>query len=272
MVGTIYVIPRGGFGNILFNYMIGYSLSKKYGLKLVFTKNTNVNRRPMSRYVMFKNCKYINLDNQIKKSAQTIKENSHQYTLVKITNPNKNYILDGYFQSFKYSVGYIHEIKKALFSNHSEYPKLQKTYAELKGDKKTILLHIRRGDYLQLQQFHPIQSDEYYRQSLENIITKIREDYVILVFSDDIPFVSKWTLLEKYSHKIVDIPNPEECFMLMTMCDHFVLANSTFSLLAYYFRDALNAYAYAPKRWFGPKGPKHKMEDLLEMTDKVKII
>ncbi len=272
MVGTLYVIPRGGFGNILFNYMVGYSLSKKYRLNFVFTKHSNVNRKPMSQYVIFKSNKYIALNDQIKRSAQIIREKAYWYTPIKITNNNKNYILDGYFQSFKYSAGYISEIKTKLFSNHPEYPKLREKYTKLKSGKQTILLHVRRGDYLRLRQFYPTQCNEYYQHALENIVDKIGKDYMILVFSDDIPFVSKWGLLSKHDHKIVDIPNPEECFMLMTMCDHFVLANSTFSLLAYYFRDFLDAYMYAPKRWFGSKGPKHKMEDLLEMSDHVKIL
>src|SRR3972149_9366152 len=114
MVGTIYLLPRGGFGNLLFNYLIGYSLSKKYAMKLAFVDNYNsAKRKHMKRYQLFKDCTYITMD-RIPISKQIIKESSFQYSPVSIKNPDKCYLLNGYYQSYKYSLEYIKNVKEII--------------------------------------------------------------------------------------------------------------------------------------------------------------
>jgi hypothetical protein len=59
---------------------------------------------------------------------------------------------------------------------------------------------------------------------------------------------------------------------LMTMCHEFIISNSTFSLLAYYFRKNKRAKLCIPIKWFGPDGPKYKISDLVEVTDDVHVL
>ena len=253
---SLYVIPRGGFGNVLFTYLIGTALSKKYNIPLYFVKRPD-KRRIMSTYRIFKHCTFVDLPRE---NTVWVKEPHYWYNPVEI-NPNKNTVLDGYFQSFKYSQEYLPEIKRELF------PRRESKLSE----RPTVLLHVRHGDYLQLQDYHPIQNDEYYIRAIK-IMQERLENPIFHVFSDDIEYVNNWNVLKGLDHEIIDIPDAEDCFCHMIRCDGFIIANSSFSLLAYYFRDNAEAPVCAPKLWFGSKGPKYKMEDLIEMGELADII
>lgn len=258
-MGELIIIPRGGFGNILFNILFIHSMGKKYNMKYKFT-NTVGHRKSMEKYSMFKDFEYTNNTN----NCIYIKENSFLFQDINL-DCEKKYLFDGYFQSYKYSEVYLQEIKSMLYETYLKYNKIHK----IDENENTILLHVRRGDYVGLQDIHPVQNDDYYQDSLDKIYIKNSK---ILVFSDDINYVKNWNLLKNYNYEIVDIEDPEECFWKMTTCNHFIIANSSFSLLSYYFRDNIDAKLCIPKKWFGSSGPKFLIEDLIKINDNVYII
>jgi len=243
----LYVLPRGGFGNVMFNFLIGYSLAKKYGLNLLFIKNYHDKREKMESYNIFKG---LNYTNSIVPGVVLIREPSFFHFNIELGE--YNYLLDGYFQSYKYSDSYIPEIR--------EFLKLPKDI------RNATALHVRRGDYLALQNFHPVQSDEYYKKALE--LTKPAK---LLVFSDDIEFVSNWDLLKIYSYQIID-KDVESSFIIMTQCENFIISNSSLSLTAFLLRANKNAKICLPNRWFGPDGPKYSIDDLVQLNENVYVL
>lgn len=244
---TIYVLPRGGFGNILFNVLVGYSLSKKYNLNLVFYNNYKDNRKNMDSYDLFKNLKYTSY---IEPGVQLIREPSFMYSDIVLRD--SNYLLDGYFQSYKYSKNCIPEIKKIL--------QLPESILD------ATMLHVRRGDYLEMSNIHPVQSEEYFQKSLETI-----NPNKLLVFSDDMEFVKNWGLLKNYNCEFI-AADVEDCFKLMIQCKNFIISNSSLSLLSYLLRNYQDAKLCIPQKWFGPDGPKFCISDLVDITDKVYVI
>jgi len=248
----LYILPRGGFGNIMFTYLIGSSLSKKYSIPLYFIENYQDKRTLMKNYSLFKNCKFVN---RLPNNTIMIKEKEFRYSELLTLDQTKNYFLDGYFQSYKYSQNYLESIKQDLF------PKIEKF-------DNTIMLHIRRGDYLNLQDFHPVQSQDYYKKSLELLDNS--KDSKVLVFSDDLNHVKTWDFFKDYNVEFID-KDVEECFHLMIRCNHFIISNSTLSLLAYYFGKDENTKLCMPKNWFGPKGPAFNLDDLVNINENVFI-
>jgi hypothetical protein len=109
---------------------------------------------------------------------------------------------------------------------------------------------------------HPICSDEYYIDAI-NKINSINDDVTYLVFSDDIKFISEWSVIKNYKYKIINEVDPVKTLLLMSLCDYFIIANSTLSLCAYFLRDKNESILIGPKNWFGPDAPKHKLEDIL---------
>ena len=49
----------------------------------------------------------------------------------------------------------------------------------------------------------------------------------------------------------------------MSLCTHFIIANSTLSLASYFLRNNKDAILHGPLNWFGPGIPKYKIEDIL---------
>jgi len=267
---SIYVLVRGGFGNILFDYMIGYSLAKKHNMKLYFINSPKYNRPLMEHYSIFNDC-IITIQKPHK--INIIKEQGFTYNNIIINNPNENYLLDGYFQSHKYSNEYINEMKEILFNNTSEKLKMQQYFNQYNPNKKPIImLHVRRGDYLNLQDTHPVQKEKYYETSLKVIEAKIGKNFKLYCFSDDIPYLKSWSLLKKYDNLIIENEDIIETFILMSLCNHFIIANSSYSLLSYYFREQKNSIICIPQNWFAKKGPQFNLDDLVAPSNNRFII
>ena len=116
---------------------------------------------------------------------------------------------------------------------------------------------------MNLHDIHPVQELTYYQKSLDLISEKVN-NIKLIVFSDDINYVKKLKLFNNYDTYFVTEEDPEKSFILMTMCDNFIIANSSMSLLSYYFRNNSEAICCSTGKWFGDKGPKYEINDILE--------
>ena len=253
----IIICPGGGLGNILFQYFNSYVLSKKYNCKVSYQCNYNYWRGDMNKYKMFQHLDFIDFNSSDLTNYLDYNEKYYYYYDNKLER--KNYKISGYWQSFKYSEKYIDDIKNELFFNiASIYYNIEQKYFNIKNNKKTCLIHVRRGDYLGLSNVHPTCNDAYYQEAI-----KLIPNCKYLIFSDDIQFISKWQVLDKLDYEIVDLTEPEEVLILMSLCDNFIIANSTLSLCAYLLRNNKNAKLVAPKNWFGATSYKYKIEDII---------
>ena len=148
----------------------------------------------------------------------------------------KNLILEGYFQSEKYlDREHVLELYKI---DHA---------TKLKTDlynfsKKSVSMHIRRGDYVGHKN-HPVQSMEYYNNAMQHFT-----DADFIIFSDDIEWCkenfkgSQFTFIHEDDY--VEL-------YLMSMCQHNIIANSTFSWWGAWLNTNQNKKVIAPKNWFG---------------------
>ena len=253
----IIICPGGGFGNILFQYFYGYCINKKYNCPVYYQINYNYWRGDINQYKMLKHLNFIdfNTDN----ISQFIDYNEGDFLYKPILFEQNKYKISGYFQSFKYSEEYINDIRNELFLNiSSEYFSIEQKYLSFKNNKNTCLIHVRHGDYLQLQNIHPICNDEYYINAI-----KLIPDCRYLICSDDNNFVTNWNILKGLDYIIVDLIDPEELLIFMSFCDNFIIANSTLSLAGYLLRLNKNAKLIAPKKWFGQVNYKFSINDII---------
>jgi hypothetical protein len=156
--------------------------------------------------------------------------------------------LMGYFQTEKYFehcsdliLGYFQfdkEIKKQAENNFPYFP----------SKVEYVSIHLRRGDYAGLQQFHPVMDADYYFDAMTQFMDG---DYCFLIFSDDIQY-AKELFGEQENIIYIEGNDPEVDMCMMTMCDHNVIANSSFSWWGAWLNDNTNKKVVAPKRWFGP--------------------
>ena len=162
--------------------------------------------------------------------------------------------ISGYFQSHKY------------FSNHREKILLDLNIKNLKtivkqkyGDHSDyVSVHVRRGDYLHLSEYHYNLEIDYYKKA----ISKFDKDSKYLIFSNDID----WCKNNFHFLENVEFSNTEddwEDIILMSTCRDNIIANSSFSWWGAWLNENKNKIVIAPKKWFGPKYAHKNTKDLL---------
>ena len=164
---------------------------------------------------------------------------------------NRSYV-EGYFQCEKY----FKSIRKLLLnqfidkSNYSDY--LNKIKSKIISSKNTTSLHIRRGDFVNdtNMKIHGICDLLYYEKAvdkLENIIGPA----TYFIFSDDINWCKKNLKLANV-HFIENNGKgtPHQDMHLMSLCNHNIIANSSFSWWGAWLNKNQNKIVIAPKKWF----------------------
>jgi hypothetical protein len=260
----------GGMGNLLFILATCYYMSKKYNSSLKFyTKMwTDSKRKNIVKYNMFKN---FQLDSTtIRKYNITYRENNFFYDTIHLDSRINNCI-HGYFQSYKYFDKYKTEFIKML---HNPYSKtIESVIRQYKQDNNALVpvsIHVRRTDYLSLSHIHLNLDMKYYLDAISHFST---DNSIFIIFSDDVEFIQNEPLFKNLPHKIiVDNPDDEYCFWLMSACTHNIIANSSYSWWASYVNSNPDKLVIAPERWFGPSGPQHKIRDIIPDTHNYKLV
>lgn len=170
-----------------------------------------------------------------------------------ILQARNNSLLQGYWQS----ENYFKSIRGTLlqdFTLRVNLPSQLKGVAEQIRSCNAVCLHVRRGDYAnnpQVSQVHGVLSQDYYLQAAAQI-SKEETDARFFVFSDE-PDWAENNLAFLPAAFFVRSPEPKRDFVdlhLMSLCRHFIIANSTFSWWAAWLSSYENRRVIAPKRWF----------------------
>ena len=243
----------GGLGNCLFQIAAAYSISIRDSKKLICQKhNNNLVHEPLNYYLdnIFRK---INFEESIP-NTPTYREPSFNYN--EIPKTNNDLILNGYFQSEKYFLDYKNEVLELFDINSKIKSRLQSKYKNVLG-KKTCSLHIRRGDYVRLSQFHALQPIDYY----QNSVNIIGEEYEYLIFSDDIEWCKNNFNFIKNKHFIEGNTNYEDLY-LMSICDNNIITNSSFSWWGAWMNKNETKKVISPKIWFGEKNSHLNTKDI----------
>ena len=165
--------------------------------------------------------------------------------------------ISGYFQSEKY-FKHAEEKVRALFTFRPEIQELAKQeLAKVKNDAPRVSIHVRRGDYVANSANHTVTGMEYYTEVINKFFSK--EPYRFVVFSDD----PEWCKEMFEGGYIVDINNSYVEMCMMSMCDHHIIANSSFSWWGAWLNSNPKKIVTAPSQWFGPNLRHNSVMDLL---------
>lgn len=231
----------GGLGNYLFQIAAGYSKSIDLGEKFVINPNNiQVVHKPITNYTnnILKN---ITFDSNFNATQVYYEPHFHFSPIPDFMLPT---YIHGYFQSEKY---FNHNREKILelFLCNKVINELKKKYSDKLNNSCSI--HIRRGDYLNLSDHHPVQEIIYYTEA----ISIMGKDKTFFIFSDDINWCKKnFNFLDN----VVYCENNEdfEDLYLMSLCENNIIANSSFSWWGSWLNKNINKKVISPKKWFGP--------------------
>jgi hypothetical protein len=154
----------------------------------------------------------------------------------------------GYFQSESYFDKYSENIK-SLFSYPLEFE--HRIHRELPFifNGGVTVINVRRGDYLHSPNYHPVVTPEYLYKAIEWIPNT--KHY--LIASDDIAWCKE--NLQFPNAIYLEGYNSYEQLWVLSMCQNFIISNSSFSWWAAYLSRHPNKIVVAPETWFGPEYP-----------------
>ena len=178
---------------------------------------------------------------------------NYQNIVIKETEGITN--LMGYWQSYKY-FDHCKDLIKRYFTFTDEVYKKADLLEE-----NLCSIHVRRGDYVNLQDFHPVQSMNYYHEAIffvRNISNDRNLKFVVM--SDDIQWCKENFKGDEFIFR--EGTNEIEDLALQTLCDYHIIANSSFSWWGAYLADS--KITIAPKNWFGKNIPNGDLDRIPE--------
>ena len=164
----------------------------------------------------------------------------------------ENCSLYGFFQTEKY----FKHIEKQIRKDFTFKDDIKNECDDLiKQFTNPIALHIRRGDFVWNNKNHPPLSLDYYKSALE----LFDSDREVIIFSDDTEWCKEQELFADDRFAVAEGGDQFYDLCLMSMCDDFIIANSTFSWWGAWLGN--RGKVVAPKNWFG-EALSHDTKDL----------
>jgi len=263
---------KGGLGNQMFQYAFGRALADERGeeLKLDLSGLTRAGRhgdaeRPFALQAFNLTCTTATAE-EVRAARyphgirSRIREGVEMKVLRRLGLTSEDSVarkryrsyFDGYWQSPRY-FEHIRSILLADFTLKQPLGPAAEMVAGQIQRSTAISLHVRRGDYAQnphVRTQFGLCSPKYY----ENAIAKMNSSFsaaTYFIFSDDIAWVKEHIRTPKHT---VFVSRPEitdaEELTLMSMCDHHIIANSSFSWWGAWLNTNPNKIVIAPVPWF----------------------
>lgn len=268
---TVRVHMMGGLGNQLFIFFTGLAYAKSTSRKLLVDK-TEGGRGKLYWDTIFarslqKDDIQVVPDQNFPKAFKSHVEKWFIFSPIPTFDDCDHVYLQGYFQCFKYFDSLQPELLSLLSAPSSYNDKLCHAWTDVLGLKpedkiRAVSVHVRRGDYVALPNYHPLATTAYYLATSGSF----EKGTLFVIFSDDLVWCRNniFSLISEEHHdNIVFVPDDldeiETFYFMSHYCERaHVIANSSFSwwiaLLAW-LRSERSMRVVAPHPWFGPRGP-----------------
>jgi hypothetical protein len=265
----------GGLGNQLFQLFATLAYSMRHNCSPVFTYSEQLTIGKV-RNTYWSNflCHIKQLTTVQELQFPIYQEPGFEYTPIPARN-RQDIMLHGYFQSAKYFANEQAEIfdviklpeqKDAIICEYPDY---------ITDNYETISMHFRLDDYKDIQDRHPIMPYEYYRNAVVHMIGSIHSERLIKILCfyqegdsaevgqmiDQLSAEFEFIVFQHIDHSIEDWKQ----LLLMSCCQHNIIANSTFSWWGAYFNERSDKIVCYPSTWFGPR-LHHNIKDLFPNT------
>lgn len=254
-----------GLGNQMFQYAFAYALAKKTGAEVLIDplfwgtslrkyqleefqiSNTNKLVGEVWDYILgfgprngrrFKD-KYRQL--LIKKKYQFVEEKQIMHFDASVWHQKSPSFYYGFWQVPQYFEEYYEDLKKEFTRKRELAPEAARYHKQI-AEETSVALHIRRTDYVREEGNATLQFG-FYEEALRRMKEQLGE-FKLFIFTDDKSFVRENFHYCEYT--LVDGVSDLDEFELMRLCNHHIVANSTFSWWAAYLGDNKGGIVYAP--------------------------
>lgn len=266
----IIVKIHGGLGNQLFQYSYGLYLSNllntevKYEIQMSFDSKNYTNRSlelgimgfmvekasciDIRKFKFFKKGLKFRIERKLisrlpfLNSNYKIENNPH----IIIDVPKDNAFYDGYWQNLDMIYKVLPHLKSIISQSNSE---ITQKFNSI-NIENSVSIHIRRGDYISVKsnsEIFEICKVDYFINAI-NYIKQNSTNPSFLIFSDDIEWAKLQFIGDEY--KFMEGNTAVEDLLLMSLCRHNIIANSTFSWWGAMLNSFEGKIVIAPKKWY----------------------
>ena len=260
MIGLNYLGKMGQLGNQMFQYAALKGIAAKHNYKTIIPSHNEVivdalgNKLRIELFDAF-DIPMGPMDVGYIPHERNVQEPHYHFSQELLDNCPDNVSLVGYFQSEKYFKHIEDDIRK-LFGPKEAALSCWASSQHLFDNP--IALHIRRGDFLINSVHHHNLSMKYYEEALN----QFDSDRQVIIFSDDTDWCKAQPLFEGDRFLVCEGGGPYTDLYMMSTCDDFIIANSTFSWWGAWLSRNKEKVVIYPDRWFGPNNIDKSTADL----------
>ena len=165
----------------------------------------------------------------------------------------RDLFLFGYWQAFPY-IETIRPILQSEFKTKKSIAEHYQPYLEQIRSSEAVMLHIRRGDYVNspsAAKFHGVLPLSYYQQAIEALLLN-QPNAHFFIFSDDLPWAKEALPKDLKITFVENSSKPDAAaqeLQLMYECKHHIIANSSLSWWGAWLKKDCSGLVFAPNRW-----------------------
>ncbi len=274
----------GGLGNQMFQYALGRYLSLKHCTLLKLDLHTLLDRQPtpgmvfrdydlsifnlpslakahqwdLAKAQLNRRWRLNALQDKLTKLGLSqplllVKEKSKSFSAEVMSTPDQAF-LQGFWQSYRYFAP-IEAIIRQDFTFKTPLLGASAQLADAIRQSQSICLNVRRADFvdnIKSASFHGFVGADYYTRAVAHLHAQLGHA-AIFVFSDDVAwceanlrFPLRTTFVD-HTHKGPKFGN---YLQLMTLCQHFVIPNSTFGWWAAWLANQSSGHVIVPRQWY----------------------
>ena len=236
-------ILNGGIGNTIFQLAFGLYVEKKTGIDSLFVMSEHCKTNSLFKF-------NVPNEEQLSIIGTQVDENNVQF--MKESFNNYLNVYRGYFQNVKeYVLPVLSKLRHRYKFKDSDLSSNAKTYLDDIKSSESVAVHVRRGDYLNSDNFFFEEGDvDWYKKALKKLGENVEDptNTKFFIFSDDIEWCKKsFSFLDRAV--FVEGNSDIEDFHLIKSCKHFIVPNSTFSYTAMMLSESTGTKV-AMKSWF----------------------
>jgi hypothetical protein len=256
----IVVRLKGGTGNQMFQYALGFRLATELGCELLFDLSFLESREHDALHVR----REYSLDifgingpfyeGNIHSGLEWVIERSFRFD-PDILPDRGNILLDGYWQTDKYFAPVADAIWKCF--SICEAGCLNPGLVQAFRDPNAVCINVRRGDFVENERsrnFHGVLGMDYLRSGVARIAPLLETPH-FYVFSDDVAWCRENIRLD-YPVQVIGHEHAgikfRDYLHYMSLFRNYIIPNSSFAWWAVWLSDypERNRRVVAPKQWF----------------------
>ena len=164
--------------------------------------------------------------------------------------------MHGYWQFENYFSKYESQIRNELTFKSPVSDLTLIWMKKIRDDSMPVSLHVRRGDYVTGNRY--IVPQEFYERCV-GILKENFPEMTLYIFSDDLDWCRQHFNFEipTYFVNCNDESRAYEDLVLMSLCKHHIIANSTFSWWGAWLDNRIGSLIFAPRKFFKVYDPIH---------------